>query len=118
MESETDYKDQCVGQLERILGSDMVWRSKRVWSFLNFVGWETLKGRGAQLTQTVIGEEAFDKSMDELAVRRLARDVRRKLGEYYEYGAVGYGDPILIMIPKGQYKVEFVRNPASLRIAS
>ena len=47
--------------LERILASEAFGRADRMSRFLRFIVQETLKGKGAQLKEYLIGVEVFDR---------------------------------------------------------
>ena len=78
--------------------------------FLRFIVQETLKGKGAQLKEYLIGVEVFDRESSydprtDPVVRGEARRLRTKLMEYYEHE--GKGDLVRIHLPKGSYAVVF-----------
>ena len=98
------------GQLEKILASEAFARADRMSRFLRFVVQETLKGKGAQLKEYLIGVEVFDRESSydpriDPVVRGEARRLRTKLMEYYENE--GKDDRIRIHLPKGSYAVVF-----------
>ena len=97
-------------QLEKILGSEVFARADRMSRFLRFIVQETLKGRGAQLKEYLIGVEVFDRESSydprtDPVVRGEARRLRAKLMEYYEHE--GKDDLVRIHLPKGSYSVVF-----------
>jgi eukaryotic-like serine/threonine-protein kinase len=112
-------------QLQKILSSPMLVRSKRLVRFLSFIVDKELKGEGRDLNEYPIGIEvyerpsSFDPQIDTI-VRTEARRLRLKLRQYYE--TEGNGDPILIEVPKGSYAPTFRarergildRNPGQL----
>ena len=97
-------------QLSRILASEIFNDSPRMARFLRFTVEETLRGNGAQLKETVIGTQVFDRStgydprLDPI-VRVEARRLRAKLGAYYE--GSGKHDDLLFELPKGRYTPAF-----------
>ena len=98
------------GQLEKILASEAFARADRMSRFLRFVVQETLKGKGAQLKEYLIGIEVFDRESSydprtDPVVRGEARRLRTKLMEYYENE--GKDDLVRIHLPKGSYAVVF-----------
>jgi TolB-like protein/tetratricopeptide (TPR) repeat protein len=97
-------------QLEKILTSEVFARADRMSRFLRFVVQETLKGKGAQLKEYLIGVEVFDRGAaydprTDPVVRGEARRLRAKLMEYYEHE--GKDDAVRIQLPKGSYAVVF-----------
>ena len=89
--------DDIRRQLERILASDGFARAERMSRFLRFVVEQTLRGRGDQLKEYLIGVEVFDRreSFDpriDPVVRGEARRLRLKLKEYYD--SEGQNDPV------------------------
>jgi len=105
------------GQLEKILASEAFARADRMSRFLRFIVQETLKGRGAQLKEYLIGIEVFDRDSSSYdprtdpVVRGEARRLRTKIMEYY--GNEGKDDPVRIHLPKGTYAVIFQVSDAS-----
>ena len=99
-----------LGQLDKILASEAFARADRMSRFLRFIVQETLKSRGAQLKEYLIGVEVFDRASSydprtDPVVRGEARRLRTKLMEYYE--SEGKGDLVRIQLPKGTYAVVF-----------
>lgn len=97
-------------QLEKILASEAFARADRMSRFLRFIVQETLKGRGTQLKEYLIGVEVFDRESSydprtDPVVRGEARRLRTKLMEYYE--SEGKDDLVRIQLPKGTYAVAF-----------
>jgi len=103
------------GQLEKILVSEAFARADRMSRFLRFIVQETLKGRGTQLKEYLIGVEVFDRESSydprtDPVVRGEARRLRTKLMEYYEHE--GKDDLVRIHLPKGSYSVVFQASSA------
>lgn len=97
-------------QLDKILASGAFARADRMSRFLRFVVQETLKGRGAELKEYLIGIEVFDRDCGydprtDPVVRGEARRLRTKIMEYYENE--GKDDVVRIYLPKGSYAVTF-----------
>jgi len=108
-------RDAIRRHLERILASDGFARAERMSRFLRFVVEQTLRGRGDQLKEYLIGVEVFDRreSFDpriDPVVRGEARRLRLKLKEYYD--SEGQNDPVRVVLPKGSYVPRF--EPASI----
>ena len=98
--------DAARRQLERILASAGFSRNDRLTRFLRFVVERHLAGRNAEIKESVIAVEVFDRTPDHdpkqvSIVRTEASRLRARLNEYY----VGEGktDPLVIELPKGGY---------------
>ena len=93
-------------ELDKILQSSSLVRSKRLCRFLKFTVEAVLDGREQEIKERSIGTEVFergegfDPSADNI-VRIEAARLRHKLREYY--ASEGESDPIRIEIPKGSY---------------
>ncbi|MBB3595997.1 TolB-like protein [Rhizobium sp. BK529] len=100
-------------QLERILVSSDLNRSKRIQTLLSFVVTETLEGRSKYLKAYSIAlaifnrDNSFDPQTDP-CVRTAAMRLRSELEMYYL--TLGKEDPVLIDIPKGTYVPVFARK--------
>src|SRR5688500_10940280 len=102
-------------QLDRILGHEIFSRSERLSRFLRYVVEESLSGRGAELKESVLAAELYDKKTDadggdDSTVRVDARRLRDKLREYYSECSATQ-DPVVITLPKGRYTPVFEVNP-------
>lgn len=97
-------------QLDRMLQSRSFNTVDRLKRFLLFVVDETLRGRGNQLKEFVVGshvfgkESSFDPRRDPI-VRVQARRLRARLARYYQ--EEGQSDRIVIELPKGGYAPVF-----------
>lgn len=99
-------------QLERIFASDVFANVDRLRRFLQFIVDETLKGKGGNLKEFLVGVEVFDKSAHfdprtDPIVRVQARRLRERLAQYY--ASQGRKDSVVIELPKGSYKPVFQR---------
>jgi serine/threonine protein kinase len=97
-------------QLKRVLSSTQFARSERLGRLLRFIVESGVRGDVSGLKESVIGREVYDRGdafdgRTDPIVRTEIRRLRRKLLEYYE--CTGFGDPIVIEIPKGGYVPEF-----------
>jgi adenylate cyclase len=108
-------------ELDRIVASGDFDASRRSRELLRFVVEETLAGRGAALTQTVIAVRVFDRRGDfdalvDPIVRIQAGRLRRSLERYYLLS--GVDDPLRIEVPRGTYVPVFrslaEKEPASV----
>lgn len=93
-------------QLERILESTYLRRSRRLQEFLRFITQRTLAGQAVEINEYLLGAEVFHRGPDydpaiDSVVRRQAHALRRKLDDYYRFE--GQHDPIRIGIPVGHY---------------
>jgi hypothetical protein len=108
MEGPWPDRDAILHQTGRILNSSLFASSDRMSRFLRYLVTESVAGRGEQLKEYSIAQEVFQRpsSFDprvDSTVRSEASRLRAKLNSYYE--TEGSGDPILISIPKGGYRV-------------
>lgn len=111
-ESPPRPQDQAVReQLRRILQSSAFRGSKRGMSFLEYTVEKVLAGEGDRIKERTLAVEVFgrdpasDLSEDSI-VRVGAREVRRRLSQYYS-SAEAEGDDIEIHLPAGSYIPEF-----------
>jgi hypothetical protein len=96
---------EALKQLDAILDSPAFASSKRCQEFLCFVVHETLEGRADSLKERTIALEVFGKGShfepsEDSLVRVKAREVRRRLAEYYAFAPE---DVLRIDIPLGSY---------------
>lgn len=101
-------------QLDRIVHSDALKRSRRLQQFLLYVANVTLAGEASKINEYLLGVEVFERgadynAADDSIVRRQAHALRHKLAEYYS--TEGKHDPIRIEIPLGHYVPAFEPNP-------
>jgi hypothetical protein len=97
-------------ELDRILQSAIFATAQRMKRFLRFVVEETLRGKGDELNEHLIGVEVYDRHEEfdprvDSIVRVDAARLRSKLREYY--GSEQGSGTIRIEIPKGSYKPRF-----------
>jgi hypothetical protein len=97
-------------ELDRIIASRVFRGSHRCQTFLQYVVTKTLEGEGQFLKERtlavhVFGREATDDLSDDSIVRVGAREVRKRLAQYYiDQGAK---DPLRIELPAGSYIPSF-----------
>ncbi len=101
--------------LEAVLQSNTFARADQLKSFLKFVCEMELSGRGAELSEYLIGVEALGRSPnyspgDDSVVRNRAFALRKKLLEYYEHE--NPDAPLRIELTKGSYCPHFVEQHA------
>lgn len=94
-----------VEHLEAVLASPSFVTSKRSQQFLRYIVLETANGRGTEIKERNIAHEVFGRGVDfepgeESLVRVKAREVRKRLTEYYESAT---NPPIRIDLPVGGY---------------
>src|SRR5579884_1311038 len=100
-------------ELDRIIASRVFRGSHRCQAFLQYVVSKTLEGEGQFLKERtlavhVFGREATDDLSDDSIVRVGAREVRKRLAQYYiDEGA---NDPVRIELPAGSYIPTFHRH--------
>lgn len=102
-------------QLGRIVGSAVFRKAKKLRAFLQFAVDEAIAGRAQSISAPTIAVEVFGNGRDldqksESLVRVQARQLRLKLGQYYQ--AEGAGDPVIIDMPTGGYAVTIRRRHA------
>jgi hypothetical protein len=98
--------------LERLLASPAFRSSKRCQRFLAYVVGEALDGKAGSLKERTLAIEVFDRaesfhSGDDTIVRVGAREVRKRLAQYYTT-ANGAHEKMRIELPPGSYVPEFV----------
>jgi hypothetical protein len=100
-----------------VLASPAFTHNERQSRFLRFLVENHLKGRDAEIKESVIGVEVFgrepgyDPKVDGI-VRTEAIRLRAKLAKYYETD--GHEDTLVIELPKGAYKPAFTwKAPAT-----
>lgn len=97
-------------QLNKMVASHILARSKQLCRFLRFVVEETLNGNAESLKESRIGTivfrrgELFNPGIDPI-VRVQARRLRSKVEEYYELE--GQQDPLVIRLRAGSYSPTF-----------
>lgn len=97
-------------ELRRVASSEPFLRSPKLRTFLCFVVEETMAGRGALLTEYVLGVEIFgrpatyDPRLDS-RVRVEAHRLRAALAAYYRQR--GREDAVIIRLDKGSYSPSF-----------
>lgn len=116
-----NFTEQAIrDQLERVVQSNSLKRSRRLQQFLRYITELTLAGEGSKINEYLLGVDVFERGSDYNAaedsiVRRQAHALRHKLGEYY--GAEGKLDPILIEMPLGHYVPIFKPNDQAASVA-
>ncbi|HEY2470626.1 MAG TPA: tetratricopeptide repeat protein [Terracidiphilus sp.] len=107
-------QEEVHAELERILASEPFANSHRSQRFLRYVVEATFANVDESLKEFAIAVDVFgrntsyDPSVD-ATVRVEAGRLRSRLREYYS--GAGKADPIIIEIPKGAYRANFVANP-------
>lgn len=97
--------EETLRHLQAILASPAFAPSKRCQQFLRYVVAETVEGRGHQIKERNIAHEVFGKGLsfepnEDALVRVKAREVRKRLVEYYQSAP---DDGIRIDLPLGGY---------------
>jgi hypothetical protein len=95
---------------QRIVDSPQFNKSPRLANFLLYIVAKTIEGRQSEVTEQQIGVQVFGRSpgyrtVDDNIVRSYARQLRKRLSEYF--AAEGIGHPLRIEIPLGGYLPAF-----------
>jgi len=96
---------------QRVVASPHFVRSRLLARFLLYIVAETIEDRKANITEHRIGVQVFDRqpsysSVEDNIVRTYARQLRRRLAEYF--AGEGAAEPLQIDIPLGGYVPVFV----------
>jgi len=94
----------------RIAASPGFCRAPQLQEFLAYIAERSISNEIDQITEQVIGTEVFKRKPgystgDDNIVRTYARQMRKRLDEYFS--TVGAAETLIISIPKGGYAVEF-----------
>ena len=97
--------EQALQHLEEVLSSTSFASSKRCQDFLRYVVVEALEGRGSLIKERNIAHDVFGKGAsfepnEDALVRVKAREVRKRLMEFYESAARNH---VRIDLPVGAY---------------
>ncbi len=109
-------------ELERVLNHPPISRSLNLVRFLSFVCNKYFDGEGEEIRERTVAVEALGRkestfdSHDDPIVRVTARELRKKLSEYYENE--GRDHRFQIVLPRGRYIPQFVSNQAGLTAVS
>jgi hypothetical protein len=103
-------------QIQRILQSKAFRTSEVQRNLLAYLAEKSISGNADALKEYTVGLDVFGKpaSYDprqESTVRMHVARLRQKLAEYYR--SEGAGDPIIVDLPKGGFKVTFEPRPAA-----
>ncbi len=115
-----EFTEQAIrAQLDRLVRSDALKRSRRLQQFLRYVTEVTLAGEASTINEYLLGVEVFERgpdynAADDSIVRRQAHALRHKLAEYY--ASEGKHDPIRIEIPLGHYVPAFEHNDEAMEV--
>lgn len=101
-------------ELERVMASSPFANSQRSQRFLRYVVEATLANVEESLKEFAIAVDVFERNTSydpsvDATVRVEAGRLRSRLREYY--AEAGRNDSVIIEIPKGAYRVNFVANP-------
>src|SRR4051794_12113145 len=108
------------GQIERLLGSKTFEASDVHRRLLHYLAEKAIAGEAERLKEYTIGIEAFakpesyDPKQDSIVRLQVGR-LRQKLAVYYHSEASG--DPVLVTLPKGAFKLNFEPNAVAERAA-
>src|SRR5579872_2791461 len=106
--------EQVRAELQRVLASAPFANSQRSQRFLSYVVEATLKNVDESLKEFAIAVDVFERNVSydpsvDATVRVEAGRLRNRLREYY--ADAGRNDAIIIDIPKGAYRANFIENP-------
>src|SRR5258708_2993510 len=95
---------------QRVVGSAQFSKSPRLSSFLLYIVAKSLEGRQSEITEQQIGVHVFGRplgyrTVDDNIVRNYARQLRKRLTEYF--AAEGIDHALRIEIPLGGYLPSF-----------
>lgn len=99
----------------RVAGSHLLRRSQRLQELLLFIAKRSLQGSGGPIREQDIGAGVFGRPADydtsqDTIVRVQTFQLRKRLKEYFE--TEGAGEPLVLDLPKGSYRLEFVARAA------
>jgi hypothetical protein len=102
-------------EVERIVQGEVFRNSEGLRRLLRFLAEKTAAGQADQLKEYTIGVDGLGKpatydTHHDAAVRIQAGRLRQKLAEYYR--TEGQHDPLIIELPKGQFKLTCEPRPA------
>ena len=102
-------------ELERVLQHPPINRSTNLKRFLQFICGKYFEGEANEIRERTVAVEAlgrkeanFDSHADPI-VRVTARDLRKKLADFY--AKEGREHPVQIVLPRGGYVPGFIRRP-------
>jgi len=103
--------------LEKVLASEQLGKSETGRKLLTYLFDRSLRDdapKEAEIAQDVFGKDASFNGAEDSVVRVGVRTLRQKLMEYY--AGSGNRDPVQFAIPKGGYRLTFVRqDPGAAR---
>ena len=102
--------------LERLLASEQLGKSESGRKLLTYLFERSLRDdapKETEIAHDVFGKDASFNGAEDSVVRVGVRTLRQKLMEYYAGG--GHSDPLQFAIPKGGYRLTFIKqNPAAV----
>ena len=109
-----DQYEEEKKELEHVLNFQGINRSSNMVRFLSFICNKYFEGEAEDIRERTVAVEAlgrkeanFDSHADPI-VRVTARDLRKKLGEFYE--SEGKDHSLQIILPRGRYIPQFIRR--------
>ncbi|MGD1091896.1 MAG: hypothetical protein ABSB35_07860 [Bryobacteraceae bacterium] len=110
----TPVEESTRAQIDRILASEVFSSADGLRRLLSFLADKSLSGEANELKEYSIGVDAFGKPSTydprhDSTVRIQVGRLRQKLAEYYQ--TEGTGDPIVVKLPKGRYKLHWQPRP-------
>jgi beta-glucanase (GH16 family) len=108
-------------ELEQVLNFQGINRSANMVRFLSFICNKYFEGEADDIRERTVAVEAlgrkeanFDSHADPI-VRVTARDLRKKLGEFYE--SEGKDHSLQIILPRGRYIPQFIRRSEQIEVS-
>ena len=106
-------RDQYLGQVERLCGSDVLHGSESLCRLLRYLAQKELENPGIHVKEYQIATEVFGRHSDfdpqvDSTIRVQAARLRAKLGDYYS--STGVTDSIVVDLPRGSYSLQFHRR--------
>jgi hypothetical protein len=110
-------QDERWALIQRMASSATFRNSVRLRQFLLYVAERSLAGRTQEIKEHEIGWNVFGRredynTLEDSIVRSAARQLRKKVADYY--ASEGQGELWQVEIPKGHYQVVFTRRDAEV----
>jgi hypothetical protein len=107
--------------VDRVAASELFQKAHRLREFLLYVADCTLTNRPAEVREQVIAERVFGRkpefqAAEDSIVRAEARNLRKRLESFFE--REGKDEPVIILMPKGGYWLEFERRSPEIDTAT
>lgn len=106
--------EESRGAVGKLIGSNFFAGAPQQRKLIEYIGVHSIEGRHDDLIGTVIAAVIFQKrdGCDDV-VRASVSRLRKDLKAYY--ADEGYGEDVMMEIPRGHYIAEFIRRPIARR---